>query len=124
MIRETPRSPTAPDPGYYLVRLVPRGWAVACEITLDDDGYRCRIDGGEAQGPWTSDDLRVHWANWLTAEAESPIIKILTHGRRCQRSEYDYRLAMKAWALKHSPEHPAARPDRSIDVRLLEADDF
>lgn len=133
--RGIPQNITDPRPGFYTLRLVRRGWAVPARIWKhlrpregDPEGaffFTCSINGDAMPGEWKPEDLEAHWANWLTAEGESPIIKIMARGEECTEDEYNFRLEMKAWAVANSPEHPAARPDKPIDVRLLPAsDDF
>ena len=120
-----PQIPTEPRPGFYLVSLAREAWQVGAEIRFDGTLYSCSINGEEIPGSWTAKDLEGHWADWLTAESESPIVRIMVRGEPCTEDEYLFRIAMKDWALAHAPEHPAAKPTVPIDVRLLPAsDDF
>jgi hypothetical protein len=125
MTKPPPQNPTAPTPGPYLVRLVPKGWETPCRIEFDGERFTCILNGEQMPGAWTSHDLEEHWAGWLTAQTESPIVKIIVRGKACTEDEYLYRIEMKKWAETHRPEHPAAATSQPIDVRLLAAsDDF
>lgn len=126
----TPSLPlTEPKPGYYLLRLVPKGWAVPVFIRqLDEPGHPfvAEIDGVPLPSAWTSERLEAEAAESLSRGElfEHPMLRIVLFGRPCTEKEYRYRLALKEWATAHAPWHPCLTPTRPIDQRLLPAEDF
>lgn len=101
-----PRVSDTPTPGFYLVKLRRDGPWVGASISHTEDGWCCTINGhvsGPSQDPWSVDGMgKVHWG-----------------GRETTEAEVAYRLALKAHAEMHDPEHPAANPHKPISL-----DDF
>ena len=126
MASKPTHSLTAPAPGHYLVRLVPRGWEVPALITLADGRYTAIVDGKPVLGSWTEQQLETAAVDAAT-EGElfnHPFLRLCLFGRRCDEAIYEHRLATKAWAAQHAPNHPSVHPLRPMDPRTLDADDF
>ena len=120
----SPRVPTRPVPGYYLLRRVRRGWAVPCQVIADAGRFMCILNGEPLTGAWSEDELSAFWADYLTAESVHPLVQIQLHGVTCDKATYDHRLAMKAWAERNQPDHPCLHPIRPIDPNKMPADEF
>lgn len=118
------RSPTAPIPGFYLLRLVSKGWGVPCLLTLDDGKYTAVIDGVQLAGEYGEEQLEAMLFDWLTAREPHPLIQLVLRGEPCDAATYHQRLARKEWAREHSPEDPCLHPTKPMDRRLLRADAF
>lgn len=105
---EPPRVVDQPEPGFFLMRLVRRGPKVAARIVHDEHGiWRAHIDG-VPQEPGGADPHRARG-----------VLRIWHSGTRCTEQEYLYRLALKAWAMAHDPDHPAANPERPVSLRRM-----
>ena len=104
--------------------LVAKGWKTPCRIFETDGAYSCEMNGEAVPGAWTSEQLEEFWAQFLTAERTHPLVQLVCHGEPCDETTYLYRVALKDWALKHSPQHPAANPRKPINLRLTEPDEF
>lgn len=117
---------TKPEPGFYLLRLVPRGWEVPAEIRLEGDGYVAVIDEAPLPGRWTEAELEALVGDAMVAGElfERPMTKLLVFGLRCSETTYRHQVAMKRWAERHAGWHPCLHPTRPIDSRLLPAEDF
>jgi hypothetical protein len=123
-MRQRSKDPVKPNPGHYLVKLVPKGWAVPAYISIDQDGrYDIWIDGAPA-GVFAADDLADAFVGWLSAERQSPVVSLLLRGVPTDEATYDHRLTMKAWALENAPQHPCLTPMKAIDFRLLRPEDL
>lgn len=118
------RSPTAPTPGYYLLRLVSKGWGVPCVLFLDDGKYTAIIDEVDVAGEFTSDHLEAMMIDWLTAQEVHPLIQLCLRGEPCDQATYHQRVARKGWAREFSPDDPCLNPRKPMDRRLLRADAF
>lgn len=118
------RDPLNPDPGFYTLRLVPRGWAVPCHLIVADGLYSCVIDGVQQPGAWRSDGLADLFASWIVAESSPPIVKLILFGTPCSEAEFDHKNSYREWAKRHQPRHPAANPNEPINIALLEGDEF
>jgi hypothetical protein len=88
------------------MRLVAKGWPVPAAITLSEHGkWQAVIDG--EPGPESADPI--------TAGVD----RIWHSGVQIPEHEYQYLLAVKAHALAHEPDHPAANPRKPITTALL-----
>jgi hypothetical protein len=114
-----------PVPGLYAMPLVRCGIKVAVRIwfgaaiidgeeqdrrhdwRVEIDGATDRVESDEATGYRCRVALDIHQA-WPFC-ARTPI----------DAKEYKFLLRRKEWAREHAPEHPAARPRESVDVRTL-----
>jgi hypothetical protein len=103
--RQPSRSVDQPEPGWFEMRLVKGGPPVAARITRDEQGlWGAWIDGVPCGAMHTDPTLA------------AGVFRIWHGGRFCTEAEHDYRLAMKAWALEHDGNHPAANPTKPINL--------
>lgn len=120
-----PASVDEPVAGFYAMRLRRGGLEVAVRIWFGlpiVDGeeqdrapqWCCEIDGtadfverDDATG-YRCHVARSVWECWPFC-AGHPISK----------TEYEFLLRRKAWAVEHAPEHPAANPRKRVDVRTM-----
>lgn len=119
-----PRNPTAPEPGFYLVRMRKGAWEVPASISLTDGIYRFVIDGEEIPGEFQPQDLEVLVVGWLMAEASGPIARLLMWGRPTDELTYRHRLAVKSWAQQWEPDHPCLHPNRPISEGTIPITEF
>jgi hypothetical protein len=120
----TPPDPLHPLPGPYLLRLVPRGWEMPCQILLMSTGhYRAEIDGQIFPGEWTSEELSEHWPPFSPSDGNA-VLRVSLYGKPCSHEEILYRNAYREWACENAPRHFCLRPMEPVDLRLLPADDF
>lgn len=110
--------------GLYLLRLVPKGWAVPASLHRDGEHYTATVDGAPLLGLWTPDDLWDFVGGFAILAESPPIARLLMFGKATDQATYDQRLALKAWAAKWQPSHPCLTPTKPIDARLLPATDF
>ncbi len=103
---ETPRRVDQPAPGFFLLRLVRGGPHVPAAIMFDGLQWQAVINGEPRE------------AHADPAFAPD-VFRIWHGGRTCTETEYRYRLQLQAWAAKHAPAHPAARPRDRIDLPNL-----
>lgn len=115
-----PRDASRPQPGFYKIRLVPKGPFVAARI-LHQPG-RDPIDG-------TPLDRSYWWTALIDGDAvaepsidpqEAGVFRIWPVCWEVSEPEYDYLLANAQWAKAHAPHEPAANPRQSIDLRALD----
>jgi hypothetical protein len=101
---EPSRRVDLPEPGFFELTLVRSGPLVAAKITFADGLWGAWIDGVPC-GDMNADP----------ALADG-VFRIWHGARRISESDYNYRLSVKSWALKHDNTHPAANPRQSIDL--------
>lgn len=97
------RSLETPSPGTFRVRLVRFGPWVAAKIVNENGLWWVELDGREYGGdadPWRAEHMERVWF----------------HGHRIAEDEYRAALAVSMWARTNAPDHPAATPDRPIDM--------
>jgi hypothetical protein len=98
-----------PEPGIFHIRLVKKGWnKVPARIVSENGLWWAEIDG-IPDGPKVADPLR-----------SGAIMRVWEAGTKIEQGQYDYALALKAWALKNAPTHPAANPRQPIDLTKLD----
>jgi len=100
------RSIWPPSPGTFRLRLVKGGWAVPAQIVETAAGWCAIID--EIALPPNPDP----------AQAEG-VERVWTSGHKIDEAEYRYLTAVKEYAAKHAPDHPALNPRKPIDHMLL-----
>lgn len=96
-----------PQPGFFELRLVRGGPKVAGQIVLQDGRWHAVING-ERQGEPVADPL-----------CSRAVMKLWHHARPIDEAAYRYLLAKKDWAEQHQPDHPAARPNRPIQLTAM-----
>jgi hypothetical protein len=103
-----PRIVWPPEEGYFRLRLVRGGWSVPAQISYDvETGWRATIDGAEREpnrDPALATDVPRVWH----------------YGRFIPEHEYEQLVALKAWAIEHSPRHPCVNPLKPIDRMMLD----
>jgi hypothetical protein len=95
------------EPGYFSMRLVRNGWRVPCRIIHDEHGWHAVIDGCEH--PSHPDPY-----------AATGVSQVWERGLRIDPPTYNWLIALKAYALAHEPQHPAANPLRAINPNELQ----
>ncbi len=93
-----------PEPGLFLMRLVKKGPKVAARIHFENGLWQAEING-QKEGPAVADYL----------DSRS-VMRIWETGTKTDQAAYDYHLAMKDWAEKHDPTHPAARVREPVNL--------
>ena len=92
-----PRMATQATPGFYLLKLVGRGWAVGAKIVENGDHFTIYIDG-VSQGVWSANQIETAVYEWITANNHAhPIARLLMYGEACDEATYEHRLAIKEW---------------------------
>ena len=119
-MKALPRVITRPAPGYYLVPLVPHGFAVPARVTLADGRYTVELDGATL-GSWSEEELEAAVADAMVAGElfDRPLCNALVFGKPCSEQDYLHAIATKAWARANAPWHPSLRPNVAVDLRLL-----
>lgn len=104
---------TEPQPGMWAVRLVAGGPEVAAGIFR-----RLR----RAPDPAAPANIQGE-CNTLEAYLDGRPVRLAAvwerRGRPIDRAEYDFLLADRAWAKRHAPHLPEARPTERADLRLV-----
>lgn len=122
----TPRLLARPAPGFRLLRLVPRGWQVPALIELRNGIYTGMVDEIPLPGRWTGGELDALIADALICGElfTRPMTRLLTFGQPVSEITYRHQIAVKRWAEREAPWHPALHPNEPIDPRLYPATDF
>ena len=94
---EKPRRVDRPEPGYFLIRLVPGGPEVPAAILYRRGLYAAVVNG--RQYGWHAEWPKAQWVGQIWT------------GRMIDRAEYERRLA-----LAQVPDHPAATPRKRVDL--------
>jgi hypothetical protein len=109
---------TAPEPGFYAVRMVRGGPQVAALIyrPCPFDWYDPDIDPDATQAePYEAQDRVIRRP--LRAEIDGRPAdpdRVWTSGRRIPRNRFLYLRDLAAWARRHAPDDPAARPTERL----------
>ena len=104
-------------PGYYKVRRVRNGPWIAAEIIIQGAMIIVTEDGapsGEVSASAYA-DLVID----ATIEGEAfrhPVLRCAWFGVPIDATEYRHLLTLAAWARANAPDHPAANPDKRIDM--------
>lgn len=100
---EKPRHVGEPQPGYFLLRLIKGGPLVPSRICHSlEDGWWAEING--ERFPAHPDPSHARG-----------VFQIWHGGQEITAEIYEHRLKLKAWAEKHRPDHPSAKPRQRID---------
>ena len=107
-----------PKPGYYLVRLVPKGWEVPVHVTASNEGWGVIVDGEAHPLTWARDDILLAYAGSLLNGGlfTHPMLRVVLFGRAVDEGTYNYRLALKEWAALHDPAHPCLSPRNPVNI--------
>lgn len=108
-------------PGYYRIRIARRGpWIAAC-IAVEGDTITVMQDGAPHAETFRADaiaDLIID--SVMEGEAfRHPLLRIAWFGEAIDEAEYRHLLALGAWARDNRPSHPAAQPDKPIDLNAV-----
>lgn len=95
-----------PEPGYFAMRLVPRGPFVPCRIVHEHGLWHAIID--EDAKPATRDP-----------DANEHLMRVWQHGRRITEADYAHALDVKRWARDNEPWHPCLHPHQPIALNSL-----
>ena len=106
-----------PQPGFYKVRLVAKGWKVPAWIFQAGDALVAIVDGEQQIGRWRADDE-------APMSDITPLMRVHLYGEQIDQAEWDYLNALREFCRIHKPDHPCCHPGRPIDIRLLAPDDF
>lgn len=96
----TPPRIDQPKPGTYALRLVKGGPPVAVRLALVDGHWLITVNGEPKHR-----DVHDIW----------PMIC----GKPIKQAEYEFLLKRAGWAREHDREHPAANPNRPVDLAKL-----
>lgn len=110
-------------PGYYVLRLVPKGWEVPCALHREDDRFKVEIDETMIPTAWTIGELEEFWPPRSLSDG-NPVLRVAYYGRPCNLTEYLYRVGYKKWAREHQPDHPCLQPTVPIKQSHLPPNDF
>lgn len=118
--------PNNPQPGYYKLSLIPKGWAVPVHVTIENDVIQVTVNGAQVIENWSRADLPDLFTDAIADGRlfEHPLFRIILFGEPCDETEYRHRLNLRAWAMENAPDHPCLHPERPIDIRTLPATDF
>lgn len=104
-----PRIISAPQEGYWLIRLVKGGAEVPAAIIR----HHTRYEPGNVLNAMERSSFL---AAYIGGE-EVPLDNVwLRRGRVIGRAEYEFRIAEGAWVKEHAPQEPAATPATPIDL--------
>lgn len=105
---DAPRDVSAPEAGFFELRLVRGGPRVPARITFHHGVWGASINGEPCGG--------VHHD---PAYADG-VFRVWLGGRRVTQAEYEYRISLRTWAVENDHTHPAANPTKVIDLRTHE----
>jgi hypothetical protein len=112
-------------PGFYRVRRVRSGPWVGAEVALEDGVVTVSFDG-EPQASVPHDEVEALIIEAVT-EGEAfrhPILAVCWFGEPIDEADYRHLLATAAWARQHRPGHPAANPDKPVDINQVAVKDL
>jgi hypothetical protein len=115
-----------PHPGYYIVSITPKGWAVPVRLSIVNEFVQLIVNGQQVPDTWAIGNLPDE-AIAATADGrlfEHPLFRIMLFGKRCDEATYHYRLAVAAWAVDNAPWHPSLHPEWPIDLCQIPATEF
>jgi hypothetical protein len=95
-----------PEPGFFRLRLVRKGWAVPCQIICQDGQWQAEVDG-------------VLLPPVAQPEDAGAIGDIWAYGEKITAPVYDWLHKMRRWAAFHDPDHPSLHPRKPINPMTL-----
>lgn len=104
---------------YFRVRRIKGGPWVGCEITIADRLVRLSEDGNPATDAVSLDELDDLLVAWAMGEQQHPLVRTLLFGEAISAAQHRHLLTVAAWARVNAPNHPAANPDRPVDLNKL-----
>jgi hypothetical protein len=109
-LKQEPRRVDQPSCGRFKMKLVRKGrlsgpWVPAMIDCVD--GVWTTTINGEVIGEPGEDQIR------------ACVFDVWLFSVQIEQSEYDYMMAMKAWAEANDPTHPAANPRKVIDLLTM-----
>lgn len=105
-------------PGHYRVRRVRNGPWIAAEIIVDNGMVFVTEDGTPSfEGLRLTELADIIVEATVDGEAfRHPVLRCLWFGVPIDRAEYQHLITLAAWARQNAPSHPAANPDKPIDM--------
>jgi hypothetical protein len=119
-----PRRSDRIEPGYYRYRKVRNGPFVAARIAIRDGViYVAEEDGPAHYAVSVTDFAELVTSSIMDGEAfRNPLLRVAWYGQPIDEIEYRHLIAYAKWARMHAPQHPAARPDKPVDLNNLPID--
>jgi len=96
------RSIGKPEPGFYKRRLTKGGPWVAVRFFIENAVLRVEVDGRTHRAGQPIDPYEEWPLCWPSNDREFAFFAML-----------------REWAVKHQPNHPAARPEQPIDLNAI-----
>lgn len=113
-------------PGYYRIRLTKGGHPVAAQISIDQGLITVTVNGEPDGTPLPTDQLAETIIE-ATIEGEAfrhPVLRVAWFGTPIDEAEYRHLLRDARWAKANNPKHPAANPERRVDLNKLPIKDI
>jgi hypothetical protein len=112
-IRGDQRNPAEPEEGYYSFKMVKHGVDVGARIWRDV----LPASIGDISG-WSSSINNVDKDFVVDPELSEPMQQIWLFGKKISKSEYDFLLARYDTYKNYWPDHPFAKPEIFVPLRL------
>ena len=108
-------------PGYYRIRRVRSGPWIAAELQIADGQIAVTEERETIIAGIPLETLPDLWVEaHIEGEAfRHPLLRLLLFGVPIEAPEYNHMLATAAWARSNARSHPAANPDRPIDLGTI-----
>ncbi|HVI92319.1 MAG TPA: hypothetical protein VM659_28775 [Dongiaceae bacterium] len=102
---------STPTPGLYKMRIIKRGPWVPVKIE-----FRPSRDSETSELLDRSPSFHA-----LLGDEDVPIDKVWPWcaGEPIPEAEYNWRVALRQWAIKHAPDEPEATPRKPVDLRQM-----
>lgn len=126
MPKRPPRPIDQITPGHYRVRLARRGPWVGALIEVTKGTISVVVDGYPHNETWELADLaEITTAAVIDGEAfRHPLLRVAWFGEEIEEADYRHLLAVSRWAREHRPKHPAANPERPVDLGQIPITDL
>lgn len=106
--------------GYFETRRSSRHPWVAAHVTQDAGGrWAVTVDGVPSLEMYDCTSAEELYAECLMEGVNAfshPLLSVFLFGREITKEQYDWRLAASRHAKINDPSHPAANPDKPIDL--------